>query len=254
VVPLPEGLDPADLLARDGAEAVAALVDRSEPFVSSRRAHPGGERPLDGRGPRPRDDRGAAGAGGRAAQRAARGARPDGRGAPRAAGAAGGDARGVDRAGQRLAAFGRERPGSGRDYRRGAGRPGQATEQSFLAACLALRGRQGRARRDARRGPLHERAGAPHGAAPAEHGTTRRPAWTATRTLRPSWGCCGAGSPPSRSRRSAGDRALPARAAPARPGDRRRGRDQHAEIGALAEERERVRHQLQDLLGEAAGE
>jgi hypothetical protein len=31
-------------------------------------------------------------------------------------------------------------------------------------------------------------------------------------------------------------------------------RDQHAEIGALAAERERVRHELQDLLAEAAGE
>jgi DNA primase len=33
VVPLPEGLDPADLLEREGAEAIVKLVDASRPFV-----------------------------------------------------------------------------------------------------------------------------------------------------------------------------------------------------------------------------
>ena len=33
VVPLPEGTDPADLIERDGAEALRALVQSSTPFV-----------------------------------------------------------------------------------------------------------------------------------------------------------------------------------------------------------------------------
>src|SRR6201989_2255857 len=33
VVPLPEGTDPADLIARQGAEALRALVERSAPFI-----------------------------------------------------------------------------------------------------------------------------------------------------------------------------------------------------------------------------
>jgi DNA primase len=36
VVPLPQGLDPADLLARDGAEAIRERVERSRPFVAFR--------------------------------------------------------------------------------------------------------------------------------------------------------------------------------------------------------------------------
>src|SRR5947209_10714234 len=36
VVPLPAGLDPADLVARDGADAMRALVERSVPFVRFR--------------------------------------------------------------------------------------------------------------------------------------------------------------------------------------------------------------------------
>jgi hypothetical protein len=36
VVPLPEGADPADLIQRDGAQAIAAAVERSVPFVRFR--------------------------------------------------------------------------------------------------------------------------------------------------------------------------------------------------------------------------
>jgi DNA primase len=43
VVPLPAGADPADLIQRDGAEAIAAAVERSVPFVRFRV-----ERVLDG--------------------------------------------------------------------------------------------------------------------------------------------------------------------------------------------------------------
>jgi DNA primase len=43
VVPLPEGADPADLIQRDGAAAIAAAVERSAPFVRFRV-----ERVLDG--------------------------------------------------------------------------------------------------------------------------------------------------------------------------------------------------------------
>ena len=64
VVPLPEGTDPADLVAREGAEALRERVERSVPFVVFQV-----ERILDAadtaqrRGTRPRAGRAAAGAG-----------------------------------------------------------------------------------------------------------------------------------------------------------------------------------------------
>ncbi|MCW3066429.1 MAG: primase [Solirubrobacterales bacterium] len=256
VVPLPDGLDPADLLERDGPEAIRALVERSEPFVVFRV-----DRILAANDLSTAEGRDRA----MTAVRPVLAAEPPSVLRMELVRKVAGRLQLPERLEATLVEGNGTRAPAGRDAapRNGAARPpdeplgpAEATEQSFLAACLLL-GEAGRAALAdvtaeehftsalARRAVRHLAEHATDlDAVPADDpdlaaylGRLRgRFAHEPVTPLLLSTERC-------QLELYRLDRAIVAAA-----------RDQHAEIGALANERERVRRQLQDLLAEAAGE
>ena len=154
VVPLPAGTDPAELVQREGPEAMPAAVAASVPFVRFRveRVLAGGDdsspegrdRMLDRAAPGVRDDRAGRDARGAAADRLRTdGAARGGDRGPAGGAGRGGPAGGSAARGRRCRARAGGRPPTAPGAGRGAAAPvvldrREETERTFLALCIAM--------------------------------------------------------------------------------------------------------------------